>query len=252
MRASLLAPLLVLVLASPAAAQDPPPLAATLAGCNAGPTAEERFAVFTGSMPALAGTERMAMRFDLRERRASSRRWKVLPAPRFGSWQRSKPGRSGFVYTKRVEGLRQGAVYEAVVRFRWYDANGVIQRETRRRTKACVQPDQRPDLLVEAFDVRREADGTTTYVVTVANEGLTAAGPFALGLVTPDGEAVRRIAGLAALERTTLEIRGPACAPRDRIELRVDPAGQVSEADERDNGSVRLCPDASDRAPTRR
>ena len=59
-------PIALLVLALPAAAQaQAPPLRAKLAACTSGPTAAVRTATFVGSMPAVAGTKRMWMRFDL-------------------------------------------------------------------------------------------------------------------------------------------------------------------------------------------
>ncbi|HEV2727069.1 MAG TPA: hypothetical protein VGV34_02185, partial [Solirubrobacterales bacterium] len=58
---------LVLLAPAPAAAQERPKLAATLAACETGPDPEQRFAVFTGSMPAMKGTHHMSMRFDLEE-----------------------------------------------------------------------------------------------------------------------------------------------------------------------------------------
>lgn len=237
---------LLLALAAPAAAADPPPLAATLAGCNVGPKQSERFAVFVGSMPARAGTARMAMRFDLLERRQrGTAGWRVIHAPRFGRWQRSKRGKSGFIYTKRVEGLREGAEYQAVVKFRWYDADGRLLGEQRRRTASCVQPDQRPDLRVESLTVTAGSGGDARYAVTIVNDGLTAAGAFDVGLTTADRDVVRSAPGLAAGERTTIEITAPACAPGDRLQVQVDVKGDVAESDERDNGSVRLCSDAS-------
>lgn len=128
--------------APPAAARERPPLAATLEECQTGASPSERIAVFTGSMPAVAGTERMAMRFDLQRRTSHRPRWRrVRRAPGFGAWERSLPNRAGFVFHKRVDGLRVPAAYRAVVRFRWYAADGAVQRRAQRRTRSCRQPD---------------------------------------------------------------------------------------------------------------
>ena len=89
MRRALLALLVAVVPAAPAFAQEePPPLRATLAACEAGPNPAERFAVFTGSMPALPGTARMLMRFDLLQRPDGDRRWAPVRAKAFGRWER--------------------------------------------------------------------------------------------------------------------------------------------------------------------
>jgi CARDB len=240
--ALLLPTLLILVWAAPARAQDePPPLAATLAACESGPAADERFAVFTGSMPAMRGTRRMAMRFDLLVRSARERAWRPVRARGFGRWQRSDPGRAGFVYTKRVERLAQAASYRAIVRFRWYGAAGV-QRTTVRRTPSCRQPDQRPDLQIDSFAVAPGPDeGSRRYVVGVRNAGRTAAEPFDVGIAGLDGDLLRAVPGLPAGERATVELVGPRCASGDVVAVRLDPRGVVEEADERDNAFRWVC-----------
>jgi hypothetical protein len=58
--------------------------------------------------------------------------------------ERADPGRPGFIYTKRVEGLTGPAVYRAVVRFRWSDADGHVLRRARRVTGGCRQPGPAP------------------------------------------------------------------------------------------------------------
>src|SRR5688572_1959940 len=98
MRRTLIAFLAVLGFAAPADAQKRPPLRATLAACETGPAASERFAVITGSMPARRGTARMAMRFTLLSRRAGGKRWTASRAKAFRRWHRSAPGRGGFVW----------------------------------------------------------------------------------------------------------------------------------------------------------
>ena len=136
----MLAALAVALLAAPVPAPAPvpaaapavaPPLAARLERC------ERDRAAFVGSMPALAGTERMEMRFELQARERGDG-WRHLAAPTFDEWERSAPRRSGFVYAKRVHGLEAETRYRALVRFRWLDADGVVQRRARRVTPACL------------------------------------------------------------------------------------------------------------------
>ena len=225
------------------AQEERPPLAATLAACESGATAAERFAVFTGSMPAAAGTRRMLMRFDLMERRDGSKRWRRLRAPAFGRWERSKAaGAAGFIYTKRVERLKEAARYRAVVRFRWLDVNGRVQRETRRTTPTCEQPSQRANLQVEAVGIAPGPDASTyRYLVTVVNDGLTGAGAFQVGLVADDGEAVRDVPGLPAGGRTTVELVTRRCTERSRLAVTLDPGKVVDESSEADNATDWPC-----------
>jgi large subunit ribosomal protein L31 len=129
------------VLPVPAAAQaQAPPLRATLSACQSGPETTDRSATFTGSMPAIKGTRRMAMRFDLLERVPPDEDFEAIEVPGLGVWHKSSPGRqSGFVFKQRVQGLVAPAEYRAVVRFRWYGKAGRLLRSTKRETAACVQ-----------------------------------------------------------------------------------------------------------------
>ena len=242
---ALLLVFLLVALASSASAQDGlpaerPPLRAALAACQTGATPDERFAIFTGSMPAKTRTVRMAMRFDLYER-APGAAWKRLPAPEFGRWERSQPLRAGFVWTKRVERLRDGADYRASVRFRWYAAGGRLQSETRRKTPPCRQPDRRADLAVESLTITPASDGRSArYAITVVNTGQTPAGPFDVGL-SAASDAVRPVPGLEAGQRTTVELTGEPCTGAEAVTATADVRDAVDESDERDNAFRRLC-----------
>ena len=87
-------------------------------------------------MPALQRTSRMWMRFDLYERTAGGALAATCPVPKFGTWQKSLPGKPGFIYEKRVDQLQAPADYRAQVRFRWYDKNGKLQRSARNARRA--------------------------------------------------------------------------------------------------------------------
>jgi hypothetical protein len=126
--------------AGAAAAQQRPTLRAELLRCRTGDTAATRTATFRASMPAARGTRRMAMRFELRQRRRAGAEFRRVRVPGWDGWERSEPRSAGFVFTRRVQRLRRGVAYRALVSFRWYDADGDVQREARRLTEQCVQP----------------------------------------------------------------------------------------------------------------
>ena len=240
-----LAPLLLL-LALPAsghaaAPEDLPPLKAALTACATGATAADRHAVFTGSMPAQRGTARMAMRFDLLRRDEGSRRYARVKAAKLGRWERSQPGRAGFIWSKRVEQLDDGARYRARIRFRWLDASGAAQRTVARRTPVCVQPDQRADLEVASVTA-----GGAGYFVTVVNAGATAA-PASWLTLSVGGSGGERVAvpALAGAEQATVEVPGEPCGPDRSLRLFLDVRDDVDEADERDNRVVRPCSEGS-------
>jgi hypothetical protein len=120
-------------------AEPVPKLAARLTSCTTGDDPSRRTAVFTGSMPRVRDAARLAMRFDLYERRPG-RGWRRLAVPNFGRWERSATGVAGFVFDKRVQRLDAPAQYRVTVRFRWYDADGDVLRHARRTSRRCVEP----------------------------------------------------------------------------------------------------------------
>jgi hypothetical protein len=221
-----------------AAAQDRPPLKATLETCQTGAAPTDRYAVFTGSMPRQAGTASMAMRFDLFERTPGTTFQHVALA-KWGLWERTtKAGVPGFIFTKRVDQLAAPAAYRAVVSFRWYDAKGKVVRQDQRTSAICRQPDPRPDL-----HVRRVSFDSGKAHVVVRNRGRSAAGPFDVTASLTGGQAITRsVPGLPQSAQTTLTFPAGKCAAGESVTIRLDPAGAVDEANETDNTVTVSCP----------
>jgi hypothetical protein len=241
-RAPLVFVLLVFGLAPPASAQERPKLAATLAACETGPDATQRFAVFTGSMPARRGTRRMSMRFDLQSRgseeAATAER---VAAPKLSRWNRSKRGVAGFIYTKRVTKLAQGRWYRAVVRFRWHDARGRVQKRAKRVTPFCHQPDQRPNLQLESLSRTR----ARSYLVTIVNSGLTTAPESTVAVEPrPETDFQRTVPPLAPGERTTVVVEAEPCQAGSVVVVQLDRHRVVDESREDDNRVELACPPA--------
>jgi hypothetical protein len=231
--------------AAPAAgAQQRPPLQARLVSCTTGATAGARTATFTARMPAAAGTARMWMRFDLLQRTPNQTEFARVRLPAWGVWERSEPGRTAFIFTKKVRALRAPGSYRARVSFRWYDAAGRIQRRAQRLTRTCRQPDPRPDVSAGALTL---APGlgpeTATYLLTVTNDGRGAAGPFDV-VLTAGGvpQPAVRVDGLASRESRVLGVPGPRCAPGETLRFVLDAGGEVAESDEADDVVDRDCP----------
>jgi hypothetical protein len=112
-------------------------------------------------------------------------------------------------------------------------------RAARVTSRACRQPDLRPDLvpvLLEAGGVGD--DGLRRYVVTVRNDGDTAAGPstVALGDATAPLDAVEPGATQAAV------LLAPACVPGEPLTAVADADGAVDERDEGNDALVAPCP----------
>lgn len=225
--------------------QAAPPLRAEVSTCRTGATPAERFAVFGGSMPARRGASRMAMRFDLQIREPGDKTYRRLSAPSFGRWERSRPGRSGFIYSKRVDGLKAPARYRAVVRFRWLDADGRTVTTATRTTPSCDQPDPRPNLRLLALRAGPGPQaGTTTYLLTVVNAGRGPAGAFDVTAGPDDGgpDATVTVGGMASREARVIEVVARSCAAGARVRIRLDVGAAVAESKEDDNDVRRACP----------
>ncbi len=218
---------------------EAPPLSAGLETCTTSALPTKRVAAFVGSMPAMSGSMRMQMRFDLQRRWADEKLWHKVPGLQgFGIWETAQPGRAGFVYHKSVDGLQVPASYRAIVRFRWYRPDGTVARHVRKRTAACVQPDLRADLV--AGGVRAVLDvrpAFAIYTVLVRNDGRSAAGPFAVRVAG----ALTEVAGLAAGEQVDVAVLAPACLRGSIVRAVVDADRRIDEADER-NALKRGCP----------
>jgi hypothetical protein len=225
----------------PGGKADRPALAAQIEDCTTSALPAGRAVSFVGSMPTLTGGERMQMRFDL-ERLAprGDGQWQRLRGVEgFGTWESAAPGRAGFVFHKRVDGLVVPASYRASVRFRWTDAAGRIVRRARRRTAACEQPDLRPNLvpgpLTGILDAR---PGLALYTLVVRNTGRTDAGPFSVRV----GLATTEVAGLQAQSQRTVLVISPICLAGTPTIVEVDAFRQIDESRERGNVVQRRCP----------
>lgn len=242
-RSLVIAVVLIGALAGPvqaAAPAKPPKLGATLATCVTSPLPVQRIAAFVGSMPARANAPRMQMRFELERRRDGERRWRRLKAARFGVWERARPKVAGFVFTKRVTGLPVPATYRALVRFRWLSGKGATVKRAHARTRACRQPDLRPNLVPGALTgaVDAQQGDLAVYSLVVRNTGHSAAGPFSVRV----GNAGAEVEGLGAGEERVVKVSGLACVPLLPVVVRVDADHRIEESAERGNGARRQCP----------
>src|SRR5205814_7742810 len=137
----------------------------------------------------------------------------------------------GFICTKRVDELQAPSAYRAQVRFHWYDKHGDLQREARRTSPTCHEPDPRPDLTVGHVTATSAGAGKLRYVIRVRNDGRSDVGAFDTVLsVNGAAQPPATLAGLPAGGATNLAIVAPACTAGSQIQIAVDPAGAVDEA----------------------
>jgi hypothetical protein len=245
MRSAALPIVVLAALAAPALASAAPSLSAKVTTCTTGASDEERAVAFTGSMPAWSSSRRMQMRFTLAQRSGPGPKgtFRTIKVPGWSGWEKSDPGRQGFVFTKRIEALVAPAGYRAQVTFRWLDAKGRTLRTVTRTTPVCEVADPRPDLVLEGVTAVASDPSTAAYSVAIGNEGHSDASPFAVTVTVGDTVSNPVIAGaLPAGGRTTVAVGAPPCAPGSTITVTLDVANAVDESDEDSNVVQRPCP----------
>jgi hypothetical protein len=199
---------------------------------------KERAAEFEARMGQVAGAERLRMRFTLQARKHGQKAYHRVAAPGFRSWTTSEPGATSWVFTRRVEALLGPARYRAKVRFQWLDADGNVIAHAKRYSRACRQPDHRPNLKVKALT----REGDHRYLAVVVNNGLTESGPFDMQLAVGDTllEPLTHDSLLPGA-RKVVTLHGPSCAAGDSVTATADPLDLVDERSEDDNAFTLLC-----------
>jgi len=175
-RALLLMTLFVLAFPAAAAADG---ASVKLLDCVPALEPQDRMAMFEGRMTPRRGSERMQLRFTLQVREPAVE-WRRVVAPGLDQWLTSNPGVRRYSYAKTVQNLAAPAAYRMVMRFRWLDAAGAVMARSRATSRACRQPDLRPELEALAVEVSPAvAPDRRRFAITVRNRGRIAAGPFA-------------------------------------------------------------------------
>jgi hypothetical protein len=235
----LLTTALALLAAAPAHADLP--AAVRVLSCEPWQPGDGGSVSYEARMKAFDGTERMALRVRLLERSGDGDYHRV-DADELDVWRKSRPGATAFVWEQKVRGLRQGAVYRAVVDYRWLDANGDEIAGAHDRSAPCGQGDALPNLRIASIDVRRgDVDGTAVYRVKIANRGESTARHVGV-LLRVDGEVVDEVEKIDVLqpdETKTVTFSGPVC--RDHMRAVVDPKRLIAESDEQDNARALAC-----------
>jgi hypothetical protein len=220
------------VLAAPARAAAP--ASVELTSCEP----DQRAAEFEARMGKVDDAVRLKMRFTLQARKPGKHSFKRVAAPGFSAWTTAEPGTSRYVFTRRVEGLVGPARYRAMVRFKWIDAHGKTVLTARRYSKACRQPDHRPNLKLKALS----HEGKRRYTALVVNNGRTASGPFELQVAV--GETLLAPVAVESLEpgqQQLVTVVGPQCVAGTAITATADPQNLIDERSETDNAFTTTC-----------
>jgi CARDB len=198
----------------------------------------ERAAQFEARMGEVDGATRLKMRFTLQVRKPGQKAFHRVSAPGFRAWSTAEPGAKRWVFSRRVEALIGPARYRAVVRFQWLDVDGEVLAAAKRFSRACRQPDHRPNLKIKS--VTRVTKHR--YAAVVVNNGRSASGPFALQLAV--GDTLLPPVSLASLDAQTqrvVTLQGPSCASGSTFAVTADPFDAVDERNELDNAFTATC-----------
>jgi CARDB len=205
---------------------------------------EQHEAAFRGSMRAIEGSARMAMRFTLLERTGSDG-FKPLKAPGLGRWRRAQPGVVSFGYRQVVKALPENAVYKMRVDFRWSAADGSVMAQVQKGSPACRQFSALPNLRVEVLGASdTKVAGVVRYRVLVTNTG-RAAVTAPVRLSVDDAVIDTESVSLVPDEWRQIAFRGPTC--RREASAAADPDGTIVESSESDNVDVIPCPQTARR-----
>jgi hypothetical protein len=219
--------------------------AATLEQCLTAVDPTARSATFNGQMSAVPGTRRMAMQILVEEQNAGEAAFHMLSAANSGGWRRSEAGVKIYKYVRQFTDLPAPGAFRAIVEFRWLGEKGIIIKRAARRTPICVQPDERPKLVVAQVHVlpSSSAPQVENYQVLVHNEGRSATGPFAVALnVNGATQPLLDVTSLDPDAKTLLQIQAPRCAAGSTIEVILDPQHQVTEASGGGESDTLPCP----------
>lgn len=239
-----------------AAAASAPRSQLTGFACQHGLDPANRTVSVQAVMRPRAGTRHLAVRFSLIERRSGAPAQNVH-AGDLGSWvtpENATMGqRPGDVWRvdKSVLNLDAPATYQYKVTFHWIGAGGRVLGSAVRTTRLCRERELRPDLLVKTIAVTPVAGhpAEDSYTATIANRGLTGAGPFEVLFVGGDGTTAtpKTISFLGAGQHREVSFTGPACAMAGPPTVTADAADQVDDYNRANNQLTASCP--ADAAP---
>ncbi|MBS1869024.1 MAG: hypothetical protein JSS99_05125 [Actinobacteria bacterium] len=229
------------------------PAGARLVACHRSPSIDRRVAVVGAWMRPVPGGRRMALRIELWERTPGQRWTQRTDVPGLGSWTTPSDAQLGtragdvFKYRQAVGRLEVPATYRFHVAFRWLAPDGRVVREAALTTKACREPDLRPDLVLRDVRALPARGSAVRYVVRVGNDGRSPVARAAIAATLPGDTApdqrTRVVRALAPGATAEVRFVGPGCpAGGQPATFAADPANAVDEADEANNALSAVCP----------
>jgi hypothetical protein len=204
----------------------------------------------TAVMRPLVGTQKMEMNFSLMEKADGASSWSAVSGSGLGVWiTPSDPTlgqRPGDVWNVNhpVADLAAPARYRFVVRFRWSGDHAKVLGTSTLVSRACDQPELRPDLVVESIEVTADSSHPrlNIYTAHIGDTGDSGAGPFSVQLSDQGVVTDKTVQHIAAYGTRTVHLVGPACSPADPPTVTVDPTDQVDVSSRAQASLTAQCP----------
>ena len=183
----------------PAASKAQITASARIDTCTKSSVIAERAMTIRADMFRVAGSASMRVRFRALRTLQGQAESELLinTGEKLGYWENPVPASSGavshLVFYKRLYSLDAPASFRAEVNFEWYAAGNRLLKSQTVKLGSCVQPDLRPDLVVDRVTVAAipGRSDALRYRVTVSNQGNGRSAAAKLNVRVPIGESLR-------------------------------------------------------------
>lgn len=188
----------------------------------------------TAEIRPITGTSKLAVDFRLMRRPAAGGAFTAVHGSGLGTWLTKAAGpSSGDVWRviHTVSDLSAPAVYHFVVGFRWLKSSGKVLAHATRTSRACHQPELRPDLEVQSIVVRADAANSAddVYRAKIRDAGVTGVRRFLVQLSDQQGTPLSRhtVPQIGPYQTLTVRLVGPLCSSSSPPIVTVDPHHKV-------------------------
>jgi hypothetical protein len=201
-------------------------------------------------MRPLTGTKQLQLRFQLLSKPSATAAFTEVHGNNLGNWETPSDPSLGtrpadvWMVNHPVADLPAPDIYRFVVTFRWIGDHHSVLGTTTRETHSCFEPELRPDLAAVSFTAQAipAKPKHDQYSATIADDGLTGAGPFDVEFAF--GTVVRNhtVKHIAPHQSITMQFIGPLCDASSPPTMTIDPAQQVDDYNRSNNSISATCP----------